>query len=226
MAAASCARRARAVQQQQPRHQAGQRLPGLLRQRPPDRRSRAARRGRRGEEVGLRNSAPRRPPAAAVSAASHGPLPDSGRGSSRRGRGRGIRQQPAEGGKRADVDPRPGRDDQGHAGLPLEHPGRHLEAPAAVPAEAAPQRGGAPSLAHLMDADGEAAPGMPRIQERPLRGPVGAQAPSCTTAYVRMPPSASGRPRRKWCWPPSPPGPRRYAGRPRQPHRSWRPGRR
>ncbi len=81
MAATSCARcLARAVLEQQPRHQAGQGPPRLLGQRPPDRGARAARRRRRDEQVGLRNSAPRRLPAA-VSAASHGPLPDSGRGS-------------------------------------------------------------------------------------------------------------------------------------------------
>jgi hypothetical protein len=81
MAATSCARcLARAVLEQQPRHQAGQGPPRPLGQRPPDRGARAARRRRRDEQVGLRNSAPRRLPAA-VSAASHGPLPDSGRGS-------------------------------------------------------------------------------------------------------------------------------------------------
>jgi putative transposase len=38
--------------------------------------------------------------------------------------------------------------------------------------------------------------------------------------------SASGHPRRRWCCPPSPPGPRRYADRPRPPHKPWRSGRR
>ena len=127
-------------------------------------------------------------------------------GVSRRCRGRSIRrpgacrlrQQPPQGGKRANADPRSGRHGQRHAGLPLEHPSRHLEAPAGVPGEAAPQRGGVPSFAHLMDVDGETAPRMPRVQERPFRGPVGVRASGCTTPSGRTARSATARPRRRW----------------------------
>lgn len=77
---------------------------------------------------------------------------------------RDLRQQVLQRGKRTNADLRPGCEAQRHAGLWLEHPGRYLKASASIPIEAAPQRGAASSLGHLMDVDRETAPGMPRIQ--------------------------------------------------------------
>jgi hypothetical protein len=130
------------------------------------------------------------------------------RGVSPRGQGRGIhspaargrRQQAPERGKRTDADLRLGREAQRHAGLLLEHPGRHLEASAGIPNKAAPDHGGTASLGHVMDVDGETAPGMPRIQQHPYRGPVGVQAPSCTTPDARTAPSPGRPPMRPLGW--------------------------
>ena len=98
---------------------------------------------------------------------------------------RDLRQQAPERGKRTNADLRLGCEAQRHAGLWLEHPGRHLKASASIPIEAAPQRGATSSLGHLMDMDRETAPGMPRIQQPPFRGPVGVQSSSCTMGDSR-----------------------------------------
>jgi hypothetical protein len=110
----------------------------------------------------------------------------------RQGRGihrpaaRDLRQQALERGKRTNADLRLGCEAQRHAGLWLKHPGGHLKASASIPIEAAPQRGATFSLGHLMDVDRETAPGMPRIQQPPFRGPVGVQPSSCTMADAHI----------------------------------------
>jgi hypothetical protein len=112
---------------------------------------------------------------------------------------RDLRQQASERGQRTDADLRPGREAQRNADLRLEHPGRHLEATASIPTEAAPQRGAAPSPGHLVDVDRETTPGVPRIQQPPFRGPVGVQASSCTTSGA--PTTAGGATERRPCGP-------------------------
>ena len=226
MAAASCARRARAVQQQQPRHQAGQRLPGLLRQRPPA------------------PPLPGRPPR---EAGRRGRIAELGSPASPGGGGLGgvawASPRFWSGEFFAAV----------AAAASVSNRRRAESAPTSTRGRGATNRGTQASRSNIQAGTSRRRPpSPPRLHrnavapplsltswtrtERPLQGCHGyksvrsvvlwALRRSCTTAYVRMPPSASGRPRRKWCWPPSPPGPRRYAGRPRQPHRSWRPGRR
>ena len=100
-----------------------------------------------------------------------------------------------------------GLDCQTHlsAGRPIKHPRWNLQPTVRVGcSQVAAKDNTAPPLNCLMNADPQAGPWMPRIQQLPKLGIVGVLKPCCTTRSGRTPHSDISRQHRRCSCPPSP----------------------